>query len=125
MPDDPSTHSDPRIETGSRSSELPQEAHLRKRFGKFQDFIDMYRSRISLGGAFVDNQVLHPVGAEVYLDFRLEDGYRLRLTYTVTDPALLEEPVSETLHYARVHDFEFADEPPCDVATARRHLDYE
>jgi hypothetical protein len=55
----------------------------------------------------------------------IEDGYRLRLTYTVTDSARLQEPVSETLHYARVHDFDFADEPPCDVATAQRHLDYE
>ena len=24
-----------------------------------------------------------------------------------------------------VHDFEFAEEPPCDVQSARRHLDFE
>lgn len=77
MPDDPTTQSDPRIETGSRARELPKEAHLTKRFGNFQDFVDMYRSRISLGGAFIDTEVLRPVGTEVYLDFRLEDGYRL------------------------------------------------
>lgn len=77
MPDDPSTQSDLRIETGSRARELPQEAQIRKRFDKFQDFVDMYRSRISLGGAFVDADVLRPVGSEVYLDFRLKDDYRL------------------------------------------------
>ena len=55
----------------------------------------------------------------------LDDGYRMQLTYSVEDPEYLTEPVEETLFYAKVHDYEFAAEPPCDVRTARRHLDYE
>ncbi|MDA8016764.1 MAG: PilZ domain-containing protein [Thermoanaerobaculia bacterium] len=77
MSDDLTNQSDLRIETGSRARELPENAHIKKRFDKFQDFVDLYRSRISLGGAFVDTELLRPVGSEVYLDFRLQDGYRL------------------------------------------------
>ena len=55
----------------------------------------------------------------------MDEGYRLKLTYTVEDPAVLTAPATETLYYAKVHDYAFADEPPCDVGTARRHLEYE
>lgn len=68
---------DPRIETGSLARQLPEEAHLVMRFSKFQDFVDEYSSRISLGGIFVRHDQLRPVGSQVYLDFRLEDDYRL------------------------------------------------
>ncbi|MEM9624072.1 MAG: DUF6152 family protein [Pseudomonadota bacterium] len=55
----------------------------------------------------------------------LDDGYRMRLTYTLTDPQYLLEPVSMTAEYAKIRDFEFAAEPPCDTATATRHLQFE
>jgi hypothetical protein len=54
-----------------------------------------------------------------------EDGYRLDLTYVVEDPEYLTEPVTEHHSYAKVHDYEFAEEPPCDIATATRHWEFE
>ena len=42
------------------------------------------------------------------------------------DRTLPEGPFGDHLgYYAKVHDYAFADEPPCDVGTARRHLEYE
>lgn len=55
----------------------------------------------------------------------VEDGYRLKLEVTIEDPLAITEPVTDTIYYAKVHDFEFAEEPPCDVASARRHLEFE
>lgn len=55
----------------------------------------------------------------------IEEGFRLELTVTMVDPMALTAPVTEVLSYAKVRDFEFAEEPPCDVRTARRHLDFE
>lgn len=55
----------------------------------------------------------------------VEEGFRLELTVTMVDPLALTAPVVETLNYAKVRDFEFAEEPPCDVRTARRHLEFE
>lgn len=55
----------------------------------------------------------------------VEDGYRLKLTLTLADPLSLSEPVTDTLYYAKVHDFDFAAEPSCDVGTAKRHLEFE
>lgn len=55
----------------------------------------------------------------------VEDGFRLELTVTMVDPLSLTEPVTEELSYAKVSDFEFAKEPPCDIGTARRHLEFE
>ena len=54
-----------------------------------------------------------------------EDGLRLDLTVRISDRAALSAPVEMHYSYAKVHDFEFAEEPPCDVATATRHLQYE
>lgn len=54
-----------------------------------------------------------------------EGGYRMTLTYTITDPVYLTEPVVRTASFAKVHDFEFAEEPECDVFTATRHLEFE
>ena len=54
-----------------------------------------------------------------------EDGYRIKLTYTVMDGEYLTEPVSVTRMFRKVHDIEFAEEPPCDVTTAQRHLEFE
>ena len=55
----------------------------------------------------------------------IDNGYRMKLTVTMDDPVYLLEPVEETLYYAKVHDFEFAQEPDCDVVAARRHLEFE
>lgn len=54
-----------------------------------------------------------------------DDGYTLRLQYTIEDPVYLSKPVSRTEQYRKVHDFEFAQEPPCDIQTATRHLKFE
>ena len=55
----------------------------------------------------------------------VEDGYRLKLDVTMEDPLSITQPVTDTIYYAKVHDFEFAEEPPCDVQSARRHLEFE
>lgn len=55
----------------------------------------------------------------------VEDGYRMELTVTMEDPLAITEPVTDTIHYAKVADFDFAEEPPCDVRSARRHLEFE
>jgi hypothetical protein len=54
-----------------------------------------------------------------------DDGYRLHIEYTVADPVYLEEPVTMSADYRKVHDFTFGEEPACDTATATRHLDFE
>ena len=54
-----------------------------------------------------------------------DDGYRLDLTVEISDSEFLTETVAVHYSYAKVHDFEFAEEPPCDLATATRHLQYE
>ena len=59
-------------------------------------------------------------------EYRLtDDGYRFELTYTIEDPEYLAAPASRTLRFRKLHDFEFAEEPPCDVETATRHLRFE
>ncbi|MDA1073323.1 MAG: DUF6152 family protein [Proteobacteria bacterium] len=54
-----------------------------------------------------------------------EDGYSMHLGYTIEDPVYLSAPVTVSESYRRMHDFTFAEEPPCDVATATRHLNFE
>ncbi len=54
-----------------------------------------------------------------------DDGLRMKLTFTVSDPEYLTEPVMQTASFAKVADYEFAEEPPCDVFTATRHLQFE
>jgi hypothetical protein len=55
----------------------------------------------------------------------VDDGYKLRLEYTIEDPEYLARPISKTEEYQKVHDFEFAAEPACDIQTATRHLKFE
>ncbi|MEM7101160.1 MAG: DUF6152 family protein [Pseudomonadota bacterium] len=58
--------------------------------------------------------------------YRLEDeGMRLSLSYEIFDPDYMSGPYRETVNYAKVFDFDFAEEPGCDVYTARRHLEFE
>ena len=66
------------------------------------------------------------VGKNVREHYALIDGgYRLKLTFTVEDPEFLAGPVSKTLYFTKLHDFDFAEEPPCDLHTAQRHLEFE
>ncbi len=55
----------------------------------------------------------------------LDGGYRMKLTYELSDPVYLQKPVAVSHEYAKVHDFEFAQEPECDLHTATRHLQFE
>ena len=54
-----------------------------------------------------------------------DGGLVLELSYTIEDPEYLTEPVTRTARYAKVADYEFAEEPPCDTYTAQRHLQFE
>ena len=54
-----------------------------------------------------------------------DDGQTLALTYTLIDPQFLNSPVELSVRYAKVADYEFAEEPPCDAYTAQRHLEFE
>ena len=62
---------------------------------------------------------------------RLVERYELQaddlmvLTITLIDPVMLSEPVTVQHRYRKVPGYTFAEEPPCDVATARRHLQFE
>ncbi len=53
------------------------------------------------------------------------DGLSMNLTVEIHDPAALTEPVVQVHTYRKTHDFVFGEEPPCDLATARRHLQFE
>ena len=55
----------------------------------------------------------------------VDGGYKLHLSYTLEDPIYLAEPVTKTVEFRKVHDFVFAEDPPCDVSTATRHLEFE
>lgn len=55
----------------------------------------------------------------------VDGGQKMKLTYTVHDPEYLLDPVDAQLWFQRVATYEFAAEPPCDVHTAQRHLEYE
>lgn len=58
--------------------------------------------------------------------YSLEDGgYKIHLSYTLEDPLYLVDAVTRTAEFRKVHDFTFAEDPPCDVATATRHLIFE
>ena len=54
-----------------------------------------------------------------------DGGYKLQLEFTLEDPAYLATPVARIETYQKIHDFEFAQEPPCDIQTATRHLQFE
>ncbi len=68
---------DPRIDTGSRSRQLPPEAHIRMHFERFSSFVEEYSSKLSLSGMFVVTRDPRPVGSEVAFDLKLADGFRL------------------------------------------------
>lgn len=53
------------------------------------------------------------------------DGLSKHLTLEIHDPASLTEPVVQVYKYRKTHDFVFGEEPPCDLTTAQRHLQFE
>lgn len=53
----------------------------------------------------------------------IDDGYGLELTYTITDPEYLSEPVHLGRSFRLIQGYTFNDEP-CDPAAARRHLQF-
>jgi hypothetical protein len=53
-----------------------------------------------------------------------EDGYAMRVAYTIDDPVYLREPVTVEGEYRKSADFEFIEET-CDPETARRHLQFK
>jgi hypothetical protein len=52
-------------------------------------------------------------------------GLNMDVSYTIEDPVYLTEPKSVARQYRKVADYDFAEEPPCDTATSRRHLAFE
>jgi hypothetical protein len=52
-----------------------------------------------------------------------DDGYSMRVEYTIDDPIFLTEPVTVEGEYRKSADYDFVDEV-CDPETARRHLRY-
>ncbi len=53
------------------------------------------------------------------------DGLNMDVSYTIEDPVYLTEPKTVARQYRKVADYDFAEEPPCDTATSRRHLAFE
>jgi hypothetical protein len=53
-----------------------------------------------------------------------DDGYAMRVSYTIDDPVYLREPVTVEGEYRKSADFDFIEET-CDPATARRHLQFK
>ena len=53
-----------------------------------------------------------------------ENGYVMRVSYTVEDPVYLTGPVTREGGYNLIPEHEFT-ELPCDLETARRHLQFE
>jgi hypothetical protein len=55
--------------------------------------------------------------------YKLEaDGLGISASYTITDPVYLTAPYTVVGRYRKVADYDFPVEPPCDPATASRHL---
>jgi hypothetical protein len=52
-----------------------------------------------------------------------DDGYGMRVSYTIEDPVYLTRPVTVEGEYRKSADFEFVEET-CDPETARRHLQF-
>lgn len=54
----------------------------------------------------------------------VDNGYEMRVSYTVEDPVYLREPVTREGGYRKIAEHEFVD-VECDIETARRHLGFE
>ena len=52
----------------------------------------------------------------------LDDGRRLRLDYTITDPVYLTEPVSMSQTFSINSNYPWQDEYDCDPEASSRHL---
>ncbi|HEX6204064.1 MAG TPA: TIGR02266 family protein, partial [Thermoanaerobaculia bacterium] len=56
---------------------MPFETAVRLRFDRFHGFVEQYSANLSLGGMFIKSDELPPLGTEVAVEFRLEDGFEL------------------------------------------------
>jgi uncharacterized protein (TIGR02266 family) len=56
---------------------VPFETAVRLRFDRFHGFVEQYSENLSLGGMFLHSDELPPLGADVTVEFRLEDGFEL------------------------------------------------
>lgn len=56
---------------------MPFETAVRLRFDRFHGFVEQYSANLSLGGMFIKSDELPPLGSEVAVEFRLEDGFEL------------------------------------------------
>ena len=54
-----------------------------------------------------------------------DDGISMSLVLEISDPVMLRRPIVLEHQFEKIPDFQFAAEPPCDTATARRHLQFE
>lgn len=54
----------------------------------------------------------------------VDNGYEMRVSYTVEDPVYLREPATREGGYRKIAEHEFVD-VECDIETARRHLQFE
>ena len=58
--------------------------------------------------------------------YRLTNGgLNLSLSYTQEDPEFFTQPRTAEGSFAKVPDFDFAKNPPCDLQAAQQHLQYE
>ena len=119
------------VETRQLGTELPEAGEVMG-LGRAQIVKDDGTSLVIRSEGFAAKhwglfQGLDSSGDKALLEhYTLQDaGMKLKLTYTVSDPSALTEPAERTLYYAKVADYDFAPEPPCDIRTARRHLEFE
>ncbi len=53
---------------------LPLKMLVQVRMHDLDEFMRVYAANISVGGMFIRSTAPHPVGANIYLQFRLDDG---------------------------------------------------
>jgi uncharacterized protein (TIGR02266 family) len=56
---------------------VPFEAAVRLEFDRFHGFVEQYSANLSLGGMYIKSDEPPPLGAEVSVEFALEDGFEL------------------------------------------------
>lgn len=56
---------------------MPFETAVRLRFDRFHGFVEQYSANLSLGGMFIRSGEPPPLGTDVAVEFRLEDGFEL------------------------------------------------
>lgn len=99
-------NTDPRPDS---ATPRPQEGEVRFVFDKFQAFVDEYRPRISLGGAFLESDRPRPVGSPIACEFRLADGFLLcravgEVEWILPPPEGSDRPVGMGVRFQELDD---------------------